>query len=140
MPLCCISMWLFDIKNGSSNYLIYGHRNKQGLMFEDLLKYAKEDFYKEHKKIRFTTDKEDRDYEIMAVFYSRVYYKDEQNVFRYYYFVNAKDENEYNNYVKQSKDASIYDTGVTAKYGEQLLTLSTCEYSQEDGRFVIVAK
>lgn len=130
----------FDIKNGSSNYLIYGHRNKQGLMFEDLLKYAKEDFYKEHKKIRFTTDKEDRDYEIMAVFYSRVYYKDEQNVFRYYYFVNAKDESEYNNYVKQSKDASIYDTGVTAKYGEQLLTLSTCEYSQEDGRFVIVAK
>lgn len=130
----------FDIKNGSSNYLIYGHRNKQGLMFEDLLKYAKEDFYKEHKKIRFTTDKEDRDYEIMAVFYSRVYYKDEQNVFRYYYSVNAKDENEYNNYVKQSKDASIYDTGVTAKYGEQLLTLSTCEYSQEDGRFVIVAK
>ena len=93
-----------------------------------------------NKKIRFTTDKEDRDYEIMAVFYSRVYYKDEQNVFRYYYFVNAKDENEYNNYVKQSKDASIYDTGVTAKYGEQLLTLSTCEYSQEDGRFVIVAK
>lgn len=114
----------FDIKNGSSNYLIYGHRNKQGLMFEDLLKYAKED----------------RDYEIMAVFYSRVYYKDEQNVFRYYYFVNAKDENEYNNYVKKSKDASIYDTGVTAKYGEQLLTLSPCEYSQEDGRFVIVAK
>ena len=39
----------FDIKNGSSNYLIYGHRNKQGLMFEDLLKYAKEDFYKEQK-------------------------------------------------------------------------------------------
>lgn len=130
----------FDIKNGSSNYLIYGHRNKQGMMFEDLLKYAKEDFYKEHKKIRFTTDKEDGQYEIMAVFYSRVYYKDEKNVFRYYYFVNAKDENEYNNYVKQSKDASIYNTGVTAKYGEQLLTLSTCEYSQEDGRFVVVAK
>ena len=130
----------FDIKNESSNYLIYGHRNKQGLMFEDLLKYAKEDFYKEHKKIRFTTNKEDSQYEIMAVFYSRVYYADEQNVFRYYYFVNAKDENEYNNYVKQSKEASIYDTGVTAKYEEQLLTLSTCEYSQEDGRFVVVAK
>ena len=110
------------------------------MMFENLLKYAKEDFYKEHTKIRFTTSKEDSQYEIMAVFYSRVYYADEQNVFRYYYFVNAKDENEYNNYVKQSKEASIYDTGVTATYGEQLLTLSTCEYSQEDGRFVVVAK
>lgn len=130
----------FDINNGSSNYWIDGHRNKQGMMFENLLKYAKEDFYKEHTKIRFTTSKEDSQYEIMAVFYSRVYYADEQNVFRYYYFVNAKDENEYNNYVKQSKEASIYNTGVTATYGEQLLTLSTCEYSQEDGRFVVVAK
>lgn len=35
---------------------------------------------------------------------------------------------------------SIYDTKVTANYGEQLLTLSTCEYSQEDGRFVVVCK
>ena len=130
----------FDMVNGSSNYLIYGHRNKQGLMFEDLMKYAKEDFYKKHTKIKFTTLKEDVDYEIMSVFYSRVYYQDEKKVFRYYYFVNAENENEYNNYVEQCKKVSIYDTGITAEYGEQLLTLSTCEYSQEDGRFVVVAK
>ncbi len=130
----------FDLVNGSSNYLIYGHRHKQGLMFEDLMKYAKEDFYKEHTKIKFTTLKEDSQYEIISVFYSRVYYQDEQDVFRYYYFVNAENEAEYNNYVEQCKKASIYDTGVTAEYGEQLLTLSTCEYSQEDGRFVVVAK
>ena len=130
----------FDIINGSSNYLIYGHRNKQGLMFEDLMKYAKEDFYKEHTKIKFTTLKEDVNYEIISVFYSRVYYQDEQNVFRYYYFVNAENEQEYNNFVNNAKKVSIYDTGITAEYGEQLLTLSTCEYSQEDGRFVVVAK
>ena len=130
----------FDMVNGSSNYLIYGHRNKQGLMFEDLMKYAKEDFYKEHTKIKFTTLKEDVAYEIISVFYSKVYYQDEKDVFRYYYFVNAENEAEYNNYVEQCKKASIYDTGVTAEYGEQLLTLSTCEYSQEDGRFVVVAK
>ena len=130
----------FDVVNGSDNYLIYGHRNKQGLMFEDLIKYSKEDFYKEHTKIKFTTTKEDVEYEIMSVFYSRVYYKSEQNVFRYYYFVNAETEEEYNNYVNNAKKVSIYDTGVTAKYGEQLLTLSTCEYSQEDGRFVVVAR
>lgn len=130
----------FDLINGSSNYLIYGHRNKQGLMFEDLMKYAKEDFYKEHTKIKFTTNKEDSTYEIMSVFYSRVYYKSEQNVFRYYYFVNANNEQEYNDFVNNAKKASIYDTGVNANYGDQLLTLSTCEYSQEDGRFVVVAK
>ena len=130
----------FDMVNGSSNYLIYGHRNKQGLMFEDLIKYAEEDFYKEHTKIKFTTNKDDSIYEILSVFYSRVYYKSEKNVFRYYYFVNAENEQEYNDFVENAKKASIYDTGVTAQYGEQLLTLSTCEYSQEDGRFVVVCK
>lgn len=130
----------FDLENGSSNYLIYGHRNKNGLMFEDLMNYANEDFYNEHKKIRFTTLDEDCEYEVLAVFYSRVYYKSEKDVFRYYYFVNAKNEQEYNEYVTNSLIASIYDTGVTAKYGDQLLTLSTCEYSQEDGRFVVVFK
>lgn len=130
----------FDLINGSSNYLIYGHRNKSGLMFEDLIKYAEEDFYKEHTKIKFTTNKDDSIYEILSVFYSRVYYKSEQNVFRYYYFVNAENEQEYNDFVKNAKKASIYDTGVTAKYGDQLLTLSTCEYSQEDGRFAVVCK
>lgn len=130
----------FDLVNGSSNYLIYGHRNKQGLMFEDLMKYAKEDFYKEHTKIKFTTNTDDSIYEIISIFYSRVYYKSEKNVFRYYYFVNAENEQEYNNFVDNAKKVSIYDTGVTATYGDQLLTLSTCEYSQEDGRFVVVAK
>lgn len=130
----------FDLDKPSTNFLIYGHRNKNGTMFEELMKYNKEDFFKEHKEINFTTTKEDTTYEILAVFKSRVYYKSEQNVFRYYYFVNAENEEEYNNYINESKKASIYDTGITAEYGEQLMTLSTCEYSQEDGRFVIVAK
>lgn len=130
----------FDIKNGSSNYLIYGHRNNNGLMFEDLMNYVDKNFYKSHTKIRFTTLEKDKHYEIMSIFYSRVYYKNEKDVFRYYYFVNAENEDEYNEYVENCKKVSIYDTGVTAKYGEQLLTLSTCEYSQEDGRFVVVAK
>lgn len=130
----------FDLINGSSNYLIYGHRDKSGLMFEDLIKYTKEDFYKEHTKVRFTTNKEDGIYEILSIFYSRVYYKSEQNVFRYYYFVNANNEQEYNDFVNNAKKVSLYDTGITASYGDQLLTLSTCEYSQEDGRFVVVAR
>ncbi len=130
----------FDLKKPSTNYLIYGHRTTTGLMFEDLIKYADESFYKEHTKIQLTTNNEDCMYEIIAVFYSRVYYKNETGVFRYYYFVDADNEAEYNDFVNNSKRASIYDTGVSASYGEQLLTLSTCEYSREDGRFAIVAK
>lgn len=130
----------FDLNKPSTNYLIYGHRNKQGIMFEDLIKYRDEDFFKNHPTIKFTTTQEDSEYEIIAVFFSRVYYKDEQDVFRYYYFVNAENETEYNEYINNCKKASIYDTGTTAEYGDQLITLSTCEYSQENGRFAVVAR
>ena len=130
----------YDFTIPSSNLLIYGHRNKKGLIFEDLIKYQDEQFYKEHKLIRFTTATEDTTYEVMSVFNSRVYYQDETNVFRYYYFVNAENKAEYDEFVENCKKASLYDTGVTAEYGDQLLTLSTCEYSQEDGRFAVVAR
>lgn len=42
--------------------------------------------------------------------------------------------------VEQVQQASLYETGITAKYGDQLLTLSTCSYHVSDGRFVVVAK
>lgn len=124
----------------SSNLLIYGHNNKNGKMFEELIQYKEEEFYNLHPTIRFTTEKEDVEYEIIAVFKSRVYYQNETNVFRYYYFINAENEEEYNYYIEESKKASLYDIEKTAEYGEQLLTLSTCDYSTENGRFVVVAK
>lgn len=130
----------YDWNIPSSNLLLYGHNNKNGTMFQNLLKYKDESFYKEHSNIRFTTIDDDCQYEIISAFLSRVYYEDEQNVFRYYYFINANDETEYNNYIEESKKASLYDTGKSAEYGEQLLTLSTCSYHTEDGRFVVVAK
>ncbi len=123
-----------------SNLLIYGHNSNNKTMFQDLLKYADISFYKKHPIIKFTTNSEDANYEIIAVFRSRVYYKSEENVFRYYYFINGETEDEYNEFVQNAKKASLYDTGKTAKYGEQLITLSTCSYHTTDGRFVVVAK
>ena len=124
----------------STNLLIYGHNNKNGTMFQSLLKYESKKYYNEHPLIRFTTTSQDLIFEIFAIFKSRVYYKNEENVFRYYYFINAKNEKEFNDYVNNSKSASIYDTGKKATYGDMLLTLSTCSYHVEDGRFVVVAK
>ena len=125
----------------STNLLIYGHNNRgSSEMFVDLMNYKEEEYYNTHKTIRFTTNKEDAEYEIIAVFLSRVYYKSEKDVFRYYYFIDAENEQEYNEYVQNSKEASLYDIEATAEYGDQLLTLSTCEFSQEDGRLAVVAK
>ena len=124
----------------SNNLLIYGHNLGNGMMFQELLKYEKESFYQEHPIIRFTTTEEDAQYEIISVFKSRVYHKSEKNVFRYYFFLNNESEEEYNQFVKNAKNASIYPIDATANYGNQLITLSTCSYYVEDGRFAVVGR
>ena len=124
----------------SSNLLIYGHNMKNDTMFRDLLNYKDQSYYIEHPNIRFTTNTEDCTFEIISVFNSKVYYASEQNVFRYYYFINAQNENQFNDFINNSKKASIYNIDKTAIYGDQLMTLSTCSYNVKDGRFVVVAK
>ena len=124
----------------SDNLQIYGHNLGNGEMFQELLKYTDEKFYKEHPNIRFTTANEDSIFEIIAVFKSKVYYKSDKDVFRYYYFINAETEKEYNDFIENAKKASLYKINATAKYKEQLMTLSTCSYHTEDGRFVVVAR
>ena len=124
----------------SSNLLIYGHNMKNNTMFQSLLKYKSINFYKQHPNIRFSTINEDAYYEIISVLETRVFYASDKNVFRYYYFINAQNETEYNEFVNNAKKESLYDTGKTASYGEQLLTLSTCSYHTKDGRFAIIAK
>ena len=130
----------YDWSKPSSNLLIYGHNFSDGYMFADLLNYRNKEFYESHKTIRFITPVEDAEYEIISVFNSRVYYTHETDVFRYYFFVDAGSKAEYNDFVKNAKQASIYDIDATAEFGDHVNTLSTCDYTQEDGRFVVVAK
>lgn len=119
------------------NIVVYGHNMNNGSMFADLCKYEDEEFYKEHKYIQFDTLLDYGRYEIVAVF-KTVAYSDAG--FKYFQFVNAEDEADFNEYIETCKSLQLYDTGVDAEYGDRLLTLSTCEYSQTDGRIVVVAK
>lgn len=122
------------------NYIIYGHHMKDGTMFTTLMSYTDQDFYREHKDIQLETEQGRSTYLIIAAFYSRAYAQNETGVFRYYQYLSLKNQNTFEEYAEQVKKAAIYDTGVTAVYGDQLMTLSTCDYSTENGRFVVVAK
>lgn len=128
-----------DVKKPSTNYILYGHHMKSGRMFGTLDKYESEKYYKEHKYIQFDTIYEKGLYQVMYVFRSRVYNEDDV-VFKYYRFIDANSEQEFDSYMQEMAGISFYDTGVTAVYGDQLLTLSTCDYQEKDGRFVVVAK
>ena len=123
----------------STNLIIYGHHMKSGQMFGQLQKYAKESYGEKHSIIRFDSIYEEAEYQVMYVFRSQVYNEDEF-VFKYYQFIDANSEEEFNSYMEEMAGLSLYDTGVTASYGDSLLTLSTCDNSQTDGRFVVVAK
>ncbi len=122
-----------------TNFIIYGHNMKDGSMFGDLDLYRKENFYREHPAISFDTLYEERIYDIVAVFRSQVY-KEEDDAFKYYQFYQADTQEEFESFYTNIKELSLYDTGVTAEYGDRFLTLSTCAYHVKDGRFVVVAK
>lgn len=128
-----------SIANPSTNLIIYGHHMKSGKMFGQLDDYKKETFYKKHPFISFDTLYEEGTYEVMYIFLSKIYYE-EEITFKYYQFIEANSEEEFNSNMAEMAKMSLYDTGVTAQYGDQLLTLSTCDYGREDGRFVVVAK
>ena len=123
----------------NTNMIIYGHHMKSGKMFGNLNYYSKESYYKEHPRIQFDTIYEEGVYDIMYVFRSRIYNEDEV-VFKYYQFMDVNSEDEFYSAMDEMSRMSLYDTGVTADYGDKLITLSTCDSSEQDGRFVVVAK
>ena len=123
----------------SDNLIIYGHNMKNGSMFSAIMDYDEESFWKDHPVIHLSTLYEEKPYEVFAAFYDRVYYKHE-TCFKFYQFVDAVDEEDFNNAINEFKKKSCYDTGITPVYGDQLVTLVTCSYHEDNGRFVVVAR
>lgn len=128
-----------DAMTPSTNLIIYGHNMRSGEMFGKLSNYEDEEYYKKHKRIIFDTIYQEGKYEVMYAFRSKLY-EEAEIVFKYYQFIEASSEEEFNSNMKAMAEISLYDTGVTASYGDQLLTLSTCDNNEKNGRFVVVAK
>ena len=128
-----------DVQLPSDNVIIYGHHMKNGSMFCDLEKFKSQDFWQEHKTFLFNTVTDRYEYEIVSVFKTFVY-SDSPEAFKYYHFVNAQTPEDFSAFIDRCKELSLYDTGVSAEYGDKLITLSTCEYSRTNGRFIVVAK
>lgn len=129
-----------DYQRPTANLLIYGHNMKAGTMFAQIMKYGDQDFYDQHPTIRFDTLEEDGEYEVVAAFYSQIYSADDTEHFKYYKFFDAENEEEFNDYVNHVIRLSAIDTGIVPEYGDELITLSTCAYHTEDGRFALVAR
>jgi len=133
------------VENASScfpqdnNTVIYGHNMSNGHNFGILEQYKDPAFYRDHPLIQYDTVYETGTYQIAAVLITRILYQDEEG-FRYYRFYNYHTGQEFQECADFVKENQLYDTGEQLQYGDQLLMLSTCEYSEPNGRLVIVAR
>jgi sortase B len=125
-----------DLDKPSDNITIYGHNMADGSMFHSLMSYTEKSAWDYNSLIFFDTLKERHIYKIFSVF------KTSANAgkgFSYHQFVDAQNETEFNDFVTNCKNLSFYDTGITPKYGDKIICLSTCEYTLNNGRLVVAA-
>ena len=123
----------------SGNRIIYAHNMLDGSMFRTLLKYQQKDFWQRNPVISFNTLYEEQEYEVVAAFYDKVYKKSDTN-FKFYQFYDTSDQSSFDEAIAYYREHALYDTGVTAQCGDLFLTLVTCAYQTENGRFVVVAR
>ena len=122
----------------SYNLIISGHHMNSGAMFGKLPLYRDKKYWEKHKVVEFDTLMERKKYVIFAVFYSADYDEDETG-FRYNADIQYKLEAE--QWLEEIKENQIYDTGFHARFGDEFITLTTCDRSRRrNGRFVAVAR
>lgn len=128
-----------EIAPASDLLIIYGHNMKSGIMFHDLTKYEKENFWKEHRYIRLETPTGAAAYEVFcAMLYDA---SSDETAFKPHRQVTFADPAQFEDYLAGLKAAALYDTGIIPAYGEKLLLLATCERSSiQNGRMVVVAR
>ena len=121
---------------GESNHLvIYGHNMKNGTMFHNLRYYASKGFWQGHRTISLETLNGRAEYEVMAV----IQYDADHDPFRFYTYARME-LSTFVWFLQQVRARQIYDTGVTASFGDELLTLCTCDWTYANGRLLVIAR
>ena len=127
-----------DVETPSDVVIVYGHRMKTGAMFGSLGDFLSKDFLLEHETVVFDTFAGRGLYKVYGVFTIDI--NDEAVGFAYYDYSEFASESEFNKFIEQVGTlAAVENSAYLPVYGDKLLLLSTCEYSHEDGRLVVVA-
>ena len=125
-----------DMNEPSDNITVYGHNMLDGSMFAALLDYQDKEAWDNNPLIFFDTLTEYHTYKIFAVFKTTAALNEG---FKYHNMIDADNKAEFNNFIATCKKLAFYDTGITPKYGDKIICLSTCEYTLEHGRLVVCA-
>ena len=118
-----------------TNLILYGHHMKNGTMFAGLEQYLDPEFFKEHRTIFFDTLAGAGEYEAFAVF-SMTAAEAEERLAPY---LAAESREQYGRLMEIAGAESIGKPEETPEWPRRLLTLMTCEYTQNEGRLFLMA-
>ena len=122
---------------GDENLIIYGHNMRNGTMFGQLSSFGERAFLLENAVVRFDTLYENALYVPFAMFEASM---DEDDA--HYFDVRqiVFDETSFELFVLRLRNRSVLDVPVDVSYGDQLLTLVTCSYNDDDGRYIVALR
>ncbi|MDR3364610.1 MAG: class B sortase, partial [Clostridiales Family XIII bacterium] len=128
-----------DVNLPTDVVTIYGHRMKTGAMFGSLGDFLDVDFLQKHETIIFDTFTARNEYKIYCLF-SLAVGTGEESEFAYYNYSRFEDKATFDDFMAQARKVSqVENPSFAPIFGEKILLLSTCEYTHENGRLVIVA-
>ena len=119
------------------NLIVYGHNMRNGTMFGELSSFGEREFLLKNAVVRFDTLYENSLYVPFAMFEASMdendghYFDVRQIVF---------DETSFELFVLKLRGRSVFDVPVEVEYGDQLLTLVTCSYNDDDGRYIVALR
>lgn len=114
------------------NLIIYGHHMNGGTMFADLCNYQYKSYRDSHPNVVFEARNGASLYRVFAVMKIK-------SIDYWYNFITAETERKYDTKVSYALEHSLYSTEIIPKYGQQILTLSTCCGSAKNDRIVVLA-
>lgn len=121
----------------SDNIIIYGHHMKDGTMFQNLMFYKDAQFCEKNEYIQLYTPEKSLYFQVMYVILISA---EETKDFPYYKYIDFSSEKVFQEFLNKCNQYAIWSSNQPPNYGEQLLTLSTCEYSKENGRMAVIGR
>ena len=116
----------------SDNLIVYGHNMMNGTMFAGLQGYVQKDFCEQHPIIEFQTADGCAEYRVFAV----AWVKSNDD---WYKAVNLGRAEDFNSAVEKITGKALFTINAAPEYGQQILTLSTCYDSANNGRLLVLA-
>jgi len=124
----------FEGTNLSGNTVLYGHNHPSGEYFTQVSRYYSwtvrdrvPTFYRENPIVSFDTLYEKAEWKIFAAV---LFNTEERNgqIVPYWSTHDFADESHFNDFITDIMDRSVLHTDVPLRYGDEILTLSTCHH------------